>query len=31
MKEESFEISMLIKEIYSDTMAIVSKSLKEVD
>ncbi|MDU0323511.1 MULTISPECIES: MarR family winged helix-turn-helix transcriptional regulator [Clostridium] len=28
MKEESFEISMLIKEIYSDTMAIVSKSLK---
>lgn len=28
MKEESFEISMLIKEIYSDTMAVVSKSLK---
>lgn len=28
MKEESFEISMLIKEIYSDTMSIVSKSLK---
>lgn len=30
MKEyDSFEIAMLIKEIYSNTMGIVSESLKE--